>query len=277
MARCFVLAAIILIAPLAVWLGTRASTPISNETITVDDGAAPEQIPGDIVTASAPVVDPAPAHEWPEPIDGSTVEFTCIKALSQHHAIVGGALMIGGLTLHSCLFETTDGGSSWNPLGPAVEGARIVAIDCDRGGNVWALGHQVDAITPLPFMLHRSKAGAWKQNELGHDTVLDQDVTSGRITFASHESGSILLELANHARIWLTTADAGDHWGLSGIETGTGLGHPSNSIDHKGWAWRLRENTVEQRAPGAQWVPTEGQPSDGYEAGDDVPFMAAIG
>jgi photosystem II stability/assembly factor-like uncharacterized protein len=243
--------------------------------------AVPSAVPTTpAVPSPAATVPDIIATTWPSSAMSSLPDLRTLDASDGEHAVVGGALIDGDQVLHSCLFQTADGGRSWQPLGPAMSGSRILAVHGQHGA-VWAIGHEDERSSGALFTLRSEDGGQhWQRFAIDTSPFPGQQLRHGDLLFLDREHGVLdgrFVHREDEEASFVTT-DGGEHWQFA--QARSAVARPSMDREHittrDGWAWRLRDGIVERRGPQDNWwIPTESQPMGGNGA-VELPYTARL-
>lgn len=274
MRRCLLILAVLTAAlAAALWVLPAGDDPSATAPAAPTAVSAPAE-PAAVATRSRPV-----DAEWPVAPAGAAPDLTCVYATDDRHAVVGGAVAIDGFTLHACLFRTADGGESWAPVGPALEGSVFLAVHADGRGGLWAVARNEDD-DRVHVASSRDDGRTWRRSEVAVPGGAGRHLSAARIAFTSPEQGVLVARFAEEParQTWLATRDGGATWRLSHVDGPAGALHadaPPLVATPDGWSWRLNDGHVERLAPDARvWEQTFGQPIDGYDADRPEPFLA---
>ncbi|MDA3962783.1 MAG: hypothetical protein PF961_18515 [Planctomycetota bacterium] len=221
-----------------------------------------------------------PASAWPSPQAHWSTELICVDADNGQRAIVGGAVVDGGLVEHAALFTTADGGASWQAMGPALSGGRFLAI-ARQAKDIWAIGHDDDRHGGALFALRSTDGMYWRRHLLDTTPFPGFALNHARLTVINPEHAVATGAFSSRPgeRASFTTADGGRHWQFRLARSAPNFDRDRESVTTaSGWSWRLRDGIVERRGPGDdQWIPTRSQPLDGVAATDLSPYTAMLG
>ncbi|MFW5752959.1 MAG: WD40/YVTN/BNR-like repeat-containing protein [Planctomycetota bacterium] len=206
------------------------------------------------------------ADSWPEADCESTLSIDCLYGLDGQQAVIGGRVAnVDPERDHCALFATDDGGTSWNPLGPALPGHRVTSLFARDDGCIWALLRPTRAVAAQPLMLRTTDGGStWARHHL------DPELATGAAHMAIDPSGRGLLITeptgAANERRWFVTGDHGVSWRMVQAyhSDEVHLGGDCEVRTPGGWGWCVRNDTIYRRRPGGRWAPVTGQPADAY-------------
>lgn len=213
-------------------------------------------------TPIAPPVHAGPfsaSRPWPSHAASAALELDCISARDGVTALVGGGVTEDADS-HNALFLSRDGGRQWQAVGPALNGARTVAVAVGSGeqGWLWALTQEPEARS-LTLLASGDHGRTWAVQALPQHCG---PIHAARILPGPGPEAVLLLDNGDERE--LRTADAGLSW-VVGAARPSAIQGQKRLTTADAWAWRLVDNRIERRNPvGGVWEATLGQPTSGY-------------
>ncbi len=249
---------------LAAAIALRPGAPQAPQPATARQALSPAA--SALAEASMPASLPIRAGDWPEADLESTLSIDCLYGLDGQQAVIGGRVAnVDPDRDHCALFTTDDGGTSWDPLGPALPGHRVTSLFARDDGCIWALLRPTRAVAAQPLMLRTTDGGStWARHRL------DPELAAGAAHMAIDSSGRGLLVTeptgAANERRWFVTGDNGVSWRMVQAyhSDDVQLGGGCEVRTPGGWGWRVRDDTIYRRRPDGPWAPVVGQPADAY-------------